>query len=285
MKIIAVGLFVLFLASTVHAGEHYVASESPAFPRPRPDRALIYFAKVGPTVALRDDDVFVDAEPIGYLPKNSYTTAFVEPGLRNVWSVTYHWFRFRAGKTYLLRAEKGVPDWFLDDPAKIRKVISKHRLTHVTTNDAGLIALRQTRLGAYWKKRQESRGMFDKVMKKAGQAGYQTLPLQLDNVVYKDRLKWYNWPWLSRRGRLTVNGTMVRWTSRKTVVEIPVAQIQQVSFEKLGTAGVAWTRIRYGPPGASRNAFLLSAVKAGYLYGHNRKFTAIRDALGRNENP
>ncbi|MEE8215822.1 MAG: hypothetical protein V3S77_03575, partial [Acidiferrobacterales bacterium] len=123
MKSVRVALLFFALNATAHASENYVTRGSPVFPQPQSDRALIYFAKVGPTVALRDDEVFVDANPIGFLPKNSYPTAFVEPGLRNVWAITYHWFKFRAGETYLLRADQGVSDWFLDDPAKIRKLV------------------------------------------------------------------------------------------------------------------------------------------------------------------
>ena len=285
MKNVRVALLFFALGAMAHAGENYVTRGSPVFPQPQSDRALIYFAKVGPTVALRDDEVFVDANPIGFLPKNSYTTAFVEPGLRHVWAITYHWFKFRAGKTYLLRADQGVPDWFLDDPAKIRKLVSDHKLAYVTTNEAGLAVLRHTRLGAYWKQRQKSRAIFDNALRQAGQSSAKVLPLDLGNVVYKGKLRWYNWPWLSRRGKLTVNEHMVRWKSRKIIVEIPVEQIQQVAFEKLGTAGVAWTRIRFGPPGAPQDAFLLSAVKTGYVHSHNRKFAAIAEALERSRKP
>lgn len=279
-------VFLLTLTFTAPAKEHYVVSDSPEL-LPQSDRALVYFAHgirlTGAFLKGRsaEMEVFVDANPIGVLPHNTYTAALVEPGFRHIYGLGWgEWVNFKPGRTYLVRLQDGLGDGFLDDPAIIRDL----GFTYVTATEAGLAALRKQKWRKkYDKWRQKSWRKYQKARQKAGQSTDEALPLMMKGVAYKNKLGKLKIPGVRARGRLTVNEKQIIWTTKKKKLEIAIEDIEQASFGGLGVgAAAAWVHVRYGRAGQLQDAFFVSAVGEGYLYSHNRKFAAIMEALARS---
>lgn len=265
---------------------YFRSQSSPHFPQARPDRALVYFAKIGPTVSPRNDDVFVDADPVAVLPKNSYASVSVEPGMHHVWYVTHYWFTFHAGKTYLLRAERGTADWFLDDPSRIKEIVDEFELTYVTITETGRAHLKQRVMRFYEAQRQKSWHAYQEGLAKLGLTSATELPQQLGKTVYRDKLDRFRSPWLRQRGELTVDRESIRWRTEKSTLDIPIVDVRHVSFGATATpSDSAWVHVRYRAGDGLENAFFSSKVRVKYRYSYNRKFIAIREALDQARHP
>ncbi len=282
-------LFVLLTAS-VRAAEHYVRTEAAVFPTAQPARVLVYFARVGDTASWREaDSIFVDAEPLGLLPKNAYLAAYVDAGFRYVWWSTFvsfagEWFDFKPGHTYLLRAGSRQGYWYLDDPVRITEIVRTAGLSHVSTTDDGLTKLRQQAARKHERLQRDGLRRYRRVQAQAGQSGETALPLVVDGVDYQQKLGRFKEPrFWGFFGELRIDRERLHWVSSKQEIDIPVRDIQEISFAGLSVREhVAWLHVRYGPADAPRQAFFQSPVGAGLLRSHNRKFTALTDAVETN---
>jgi hypothetical protein len=279
-------LFVLVTVS-VRAAEHYVRTDAAVFPKPQPTRALVYFARVGNTASWRDaDGVFVDAEPLGFIPKNAYLAVYVDAGFRYVWwsafaSFAGDWFDFKPGHTYLLRAGSYQGYWYLDDPAGIKELVRSAGLSQVSTTETGLAKLRQQAAGKHQRLQREGLRRYQRAQQQAGHAGTTSLPLVVGGVDYRQRLGRFKEPrFWGFFGELRIDRERLHWKSNKQEIEIPIKDIRAISFAGLSVREhVAWLRVRYGPAEAPQEAFFQSPVGEGLLWSHNRKFTALAEAV------
>ena len=279
-------LFVLFTAS-VRAGEHYVRTGAVVFPKPRPTQALVYFARVGNTASWREaDSIFVNAEPLGLAPKDAYFSAYVDPGFRYVWwsafaSFTGEWFNFEQGHTYLLRADSRQGYWYLDDPARVSEIVRTAGLSHVSMTEDGLIKLRQQAARKHERLEHDGLRRYRRAQAQTGQTGNGSLPLVVDGVDYQHELRRFREPrFWGLFGELRIDRERLHWKSSKQEIDIPVRDIQEISFAGLSVREhVAWLHVRYGPADAPRQAFFQSPVGQGLLWSHNRKFTALTEAV------
>ncbi len=288
MKKIGLCAFLLVsIACPARAAEHYVEHSSPVLAQVQPDRALVYFAHGIRLIGkLRKKDsaqieVFVDAEPIGFLPHNSYTVALVEPGFRQIYP--NQWIDFKPGKTYLLRTEHPLWEWFLDDPTKIGDL----KFTYVSATEAGLGKLRQQKWRQkYDKRRAKSWQKYNKKFKKAGQSIAMSLPITFKMSVYKKKLGKLKFPGFTR-GKLIVDKNKILWASKKKKLEIAIQDIQQASFDGLAMgAAFGWIRIRYGGADGPQDVFLGSpTTERSLIENYNRLFAAIMDAMEHNKPP
>lgn len=284
--VIFFALFVLLTAS-VRAAEHYVRTEAVVFPKLQPTRALVYFARVGDTASWHEaDSIFVNAEPIGLLPKDAYLAAYVDAGFRYVWwsafaSFAGEWFNFRQGHTYLLRAGPRQGYWYLDDPARISEIVRTAGLSHVSTTEDGLIRLRQQAARKHERLERDGMRRYRRAQAQVGQTGDGSLPLVVDGVDYQQKLGRFKEPrFWGLFGELRIDRERLHWKSRKQEIDIPVRDIQEISFAGLSfREQVAWLHVRYGPADAPRQAFFQSPVGQGLLWSHNRKFTALTEAV------
>jgi hypothetical protein len=282
-------LFALFmlLTASVNAAEHYVRTEAAVFPAAQATRALVYFARVGNTASWREaDSIFVDAEPLGLLPKDAYLAAYVDPGFRYVWwsafaSFTGEWFNFKPGHTYLLRAGSRQGYWYLDDPACISEVVRTAGLSHVSTTEDGLSKLRQQAAGKHERLERHGLRLYRRAQVQAGHSGEAALPLVVGGVDYQQKLGRFKEPrFWGHFGELRIDRERLHWKSSKQEIDIPVNAIQEISFAGLSVREhVAWLHVRYGPEDAPRQAFFQSPVGQGILWSHNRKFTALTEAV------
>jgi hypothetical protein len=277
----------MLLAAPVKADEHYLRSEAASFLPAQPTRALVYFARVGNTASWRGaDSIFVDAEPLGLLPKDAYLAAYVDPGFRYVWwsafaSYTGEWFNFKPGHTYLLRAGSRQGYWYLDDPARIREIVRTVGLSHVSTTEDGLTKLRQRAARKHDRLQRDGLRRYRRAQAQADRSGETVLPLVADGVDYQQKLGRFKEPrFWGLFGELRIDRERLHWKSSKQEIDIPVRDIQEVSFAGLSVREhVAWLHVRYGPADAPRQAFFQSPVGAGLLWSHNRKFTALEEAV------
>jgi hypothetical protein len=284
--VVLFALFVLLTAS-VRAAEHYVRTEAAVFPTPQPTRALVYFARVGDTASWREaDSIFVDAEPLGLLPKDAYLAAYVDAGFRYVWwsafaSFTGEWFNFKQGHTYLLRADSRQGYWYLDDPTRVDEIVRTAGLSHVSLTEDGLIKLRQQAARKHERLKRDGLRRYQRAQAQAGQTGDGSLPLVVDGVDYQQKLRRFKEPrFWGFFGELRIDRERLHWKSSKQEIDIPVKDIQEISFAGLSVREhVAWLHVRYGPTDAPRQAFFQSPVGQGLLWSHNRKFTALTEAV------
>ncbi len=294
---LTLSIFLLLgMAYAAHASEYYTVSESAVLLPVKPDRALLYFVRVGHTSPDDLHKVFVDETPIGFLPDDAYTAAFVEPGLRLIWgSNASEWFSLSAGRTYLLRAHKAPAVWLLDEPTRIRELANEFKLTHVTVTEAGLAALGHERLKKYKKLRKRNWRRYQKALREAEQSPGVTLPITF-RAGYKKKLEKREHPLFAAGGHLTVGEKLVRFESTTTLLEMPAEDIQQVSyggsFEDTlpGGGGAVWLHVRYQAEGESRDAFFSDLIEGSplgikglieidFLQGYNAKFAAISEAV------
>ncbi len=284
---ILLSALLLLFAASVGAAEHYVRSEADVFPTPQPTRALVYFARVGDTASWREaDSIFVDAEPLGLLPKDAYIAAYVDAGFRYVWwsafaSFNGEWFHFKQGHTYLLRAGSRQGYWYLDDPARVSEIVRTAALTHVSTTEDGLITLRQQAARKHERLERDGLRRYQRAQAQAGQTGDGSLPLVVGGVDYQQELGRFKEPrFWGFFGELRIDRERLHWKSSKQEIDIPVRDIQEISFAGLSVREhVAWLHVRYGPADAPRQAFFQSPVGEGLLWSHNRKFTALTEAV------
>jgi hypothetical protein len=286
---ILLSVLLMLLTSVVKAAEHYVRTDAAIFPAAQPTRALVYFARLGDTVSWRKaDSIFVDAEPLGLLPKDAYLAAYVDAGFRYVWwsvfaSFAGEWFNFKPGHTYLLRAGSRQGYWYLDDPARISEIVRTAGLSHVSTTEEGLIKLRQQAARKHERLQREGLRRYRRTQAQAGQSGETVLPLVVGGVDCQQKLGRFKEPrFWGLFGELRIDRERLRWKSSKQEIDIPVSDIQEISFAGLSVREhVAWLHVRYGPVDALRQAFFQSPVGEGLMWSHNRKFTALSEAVER----
>ena len=282
-------LFALFMLLTVpvKAAEYYVRTGATSFPAAQPTRALVYFARIGNTASWREaDSIFVDAEPLGLLPKDAYLVANIDAGFRYVWwsafaSFTGEWFNFKPGHTYLLRAGSRQGYWYLDDPARITEIVRTAGLSHVSTTEDGLSVLRQKAARKHERLERDGLRRYRRAQAQAGQSGEIGLPLVVDGVDYQEKLGRFKEPrFWGLFGELRIDRERLHWKSSKQEIDIPISDIQEISFAGLSfREHVAWLHVRYGPADAPRQAFFQSLVGEGLLWSHNRKFAALTEAV------
>ena len=279
-------LLVLATAS-VRAAEHYVRTDTAVFPTPQPTRALVYFARVGDTASWREaDSVFVEAEPLGLVPKNAYLAASVAAGFRYVWwsafaSYAGEWFNFKPGHTYLLRAGSRQGYWYLDDPARITEIVHSARLSHVSMTKTGVAKLRQQAARKHDKMQRAALRRYQRALQPAAQTVGTSLPFVVGGVDYQQQLGRFKEPrFWGFFGELRIDRERLQWKSSKQEIEIPAAEIRGISFAGLSVREhVAWIRVRYGPANAPQEAYFQSPVGEGLLWSHNRKFSALAEVI------
>lgn len=280
-------LLVLALTAPALAEEAYVREAASIVPVAPADRALLYFARLGRPAVLEDTDaMYVDANPVALLPKDSYAAVSVEPGLRLVWwsvfgSFDGHWFALKPGRAYLLRAAPASGAWYLDDPQRLGELIAQRRLVHVRATAAGLQAARGSGRARYDKLRRRSWQLREQALRAAGREGKDVLPLATAGVAYKPSLGRFKEPgYWGDFGELTIDATRVRWQSPHRRVEIPVAEMHRVFFAGLSfREHAAWIGIEYGPAPQPQRAFFHSPTDLGFLPSYNRKFAALVEAM------
>ncbi|GMQ90443.1 MAG: hypothetical protein BMS9Abin10_0821 [Gammaproteobacteria bacterium] len=111
------------------------ATHPPVFFDVRRDRALVYLVNDLTDGTAR---VYIDGAPIGFLPRQSYTAAMVDPGFRLLWGTAGpKWYEFKAGWAYLLRLVRMgalARAWVEDNPGIIAALVADKRLRYVTTD-------------------------------------------------------------------------------------------------------------------------------------------------------
>lgn len=289
-KIVLHTLVVLLSTASAAAGEYYVRSSEPVFSPPPPDRASVYFARLGDTASWKDADaLFIDDQPLGLLPSNAFLVATVKPGLRFIWWSTFmshnsEWFSFKPGRAYLLLSTSRHGYWYLDDPGRIVEIVGETRLSQARTTASGLALLREHSAKKYRQLQRRDRRKYQQDLSETKQAAGTARPLVASGVDYQRQLGRFKEPrFWGRFGGLNINGERLRWYSRREEVEIAIKDIRAISFAGLSVREhVAWLHVRYGPKNAPREAFFHSPVDDGFSWSHNRKFAALTDAVETN---
>lgn len=150
----AVTVFFLTLLCTLSggsAGETPGAHGSPpALLAAPPERALVYFVN---DLYPGETHIYFDDKAVGILPWNSYTTAFVVPGVRLVWGTSEaRRYEFKAGWAYLLRLVKVGPfatAWAVDNPGIVGALVADKKLAYVTTDTDALTRMSATAEARY----------------------------------------------------------------------------------------------------------------------------------------
>lgn len=277
----------MLLTASVRAAEDYTRTEAVVLPKPQAARALVYFARLGETASWHEaDSIFVNAEPIGFLPKDAYLAAYVDAGFRYVWwsafaSFAGEWFNFKQGHTYLLRAGSRQGYWYLDDPARISEIVRTAGLSHVSTSEDGLSKLRQQAARKHERLERDGLQRYQRAQAQVSQDREGALPLVVDGVDYQQKLRRFKEPrFWGLFGELRIDGERLHWKSSKQEIDIPIRDIREISFAGLSVREhVAWLHVRYGPRDAPQHAFFQSPVGQGLLWSHNRKFTALTEAV------
>ncbi len=277
----------LLFAAPISASEYYVRGSEPVLSPPQPDRAIVYFARLGETASWKEADaLFVDDQPLGLLPKNAFLVATVRPGLRLLWWTTFpshnlEWIDFKPGRTYLLRSPSRHGYWYLDDPNKIVALVREGGLSQSKTTDRGLALLQEQSAKTYHKLQRQGLRRTGQVQAMADRAARAVPPLAVSGVDYQHQLGRFREPrFWGHFGRLSVDDVSVRWRSGREEVEIAIKDIHAISFAGLSIREhVAWLQVRYGPKSAPREAFFHSPVDDGFSWSHNRKFAALADAI------
>jgi hypothetical protein len=277
----------LLSTASVSAGEYFVRGTEPVFSPPPPDRAIVYFARLGDTASWKEADaLFIDDQPLGLLPGNAFLVATVEPGLRFVWwstfmSFNFEWFNFKAGRAYLLRSTSRGGYWYLDDPGRTVEIVREARLSHAKTTASGFALLRGQSEKKYHKLQQRGLRKYRQVLTRTKQTARPARPLTVNGVDYQRRLGRFKEPrFWDRFGELSLGAERLRWRSRHGEVEIRIKDIHEISFAGLSIREhVAWLHIRYGRGTAAREAFFHSPIDDGFFWSHNRKFAALADAI------
>ena len=275
----------LLCTASVSASEYYMRSGEPLFAPPPPDRAIVYFARLGETASWkRADALFIDDQPLGLLPENAFLVATVKPGLRLLWWTTFlshnfEWIDFKPGRAYLLRSPSRHGRWYLDDPERIVALVHDARLSHTKTTANGLALLQEQIAKKYHKLQRQGLRKYRQVVAITDSAA--APHLSVSGVDYQYQLSRFKEPrFWGYFGRLSVEDGRLRWRSKRGEVEIAIRDIRAISFAGLSVREhVAWLQVRYGPKNAPREAFFHSPVDDGFSWSHNRKFAALADAI------
>ncbi len=273
-------LLVLFPVFAALAGENFVRNEAPDFPVPQADRALVYIVRPAFVHLIPNPtfEVFVDDRPAGYLPQRSYLAAQLEPGRRRVWGPHANEprsFDFESGNTYvLLLIESYGPNrivtrtaWESGDPADVRGLVEKAKLSHVTTTESGMLKLEQ------------EAGAAKRDAAQAAPANAQpiVLPATFATVWYRSGDRAASLKSYDSSGVLTVNADTIRFESKKKTFEIPNATIQSVALDKMTNNPFdpnQWGIVRFGDGSAG-----VAAFKDGHGLGHGMDTERIYQAL------
>jgi hypothetical protein len=284
-KAMLYSLVSLLSTAWVSASEYYVRSGEPLFSPPPPDRAIVYFARLGKTASWKEADaLFIDDQPLGLLPENAFLMATVKPGLRLLWWTTFlshnfEWIDFKPGRAYLLRSPSRHGHWYLDDPDRIVALVHDSRLSHTKTTANGLALLQEQSAKKYQKLQRQGLRKYPQVVAMTNPAA--ALPLSIGDVDYQHQLSRFKEPrFWGHFGRLRVEDGRLLWRSKREEVEIAIRDIRAISFAGLSVREhAAWLQVRYGPKSAPREAFFHSPVDDGFSWSHNRKFAALADAI------
>jgi hypothetical protein len=236
----------------IDAIEKFVESDAPVFPEVPADKALLYILRIEPKPKSQMKKslhpggrallpIFLNQDPLSYLPKQTYITTTVVPGEHVLWGdVAAQKFDFKAGRTYVLifvpaeseveprnKLYSGFRRWAVGDPATVHDKVTSLELTHVTVSEKGLEALRD----------EKAFKRYDRVVELTQNIEWQvTLPNEFSSMFHRPKVKkpercgGLEGRTFSKGGKLTVDREQVLYEREKTetTIEIPTDQIQGV---------------------------------------------------------
>jgi hypothetical protein len=231
-----------------------MATERPAVtpsdslaPAESTELATIYFANAldvfaGMGQRSRDVQVFVDGEPVGLLPDQTYTVTYLEPGYHDVYPD--QWLYFEGGRTYLLMTTGGFHEWIFADPEELAGM----RCAQATLSEADRDRLLEKGWrSSYAKSSAKSWKRHEEFMDDAGvQAPDGLLPMSLkaarcrggpDDKVYGNQLF---------GSEVVIDASGIRCQRGDKVLKIPGEEILHFSYSRY--FGMPYLEIEYGDP-------------------------------------
>lgn len=254
-----------------------------------PGQALVYFANGLPGwggIGAKGTDVrvYVDGEPVGLLPHNTYLVAQVDSGLRHIYP--YNWIYFDADKTYLLVTRGRLGQWILDDPENL----SRFDCAKKDPSKADIDRLEEDRWREkYAKQRDSSWRSYKEFIDRAGVSPQNPLPLSATSAWYvKGQDMTGSKGGGLMGGDLTVSEDELLWKSGSKTVRIDAAEIRQVSFSWNWAVAAWYVHVAYGDPDNLRHINLMTTIGSPSALSlqqkvfpsaqHNILFRAIAEA-------
>jgi hypothetical protein len=284
--LLVAGVFCVTLPAP--AGNYYSESKEPVFLEAQPDRAVVYvlreaYALIGPHP---DVEVFLDMEPVGYLPQRSYIVERFEPGQRLLWDSKTKspvGLVLEPGKIYVLRliedwgvrGELVSSAWASEDPGSLQSIIRGAKLSYAMQTQEGLTGLMdvaQKQAPAVLKR---GAGSQVPVLSAPGETSL-PLPHTFEDVVYRPaklgaQLNLFKV--FKSKGSLTVTDQGLDFKGDKESMTIPMKDIREISSGPVGAQkSTQWVIVEFGDPDSpevaafTRRRFVLARIVDRELY-------------------